>query len=258
MKTEFIEDINAPYGFTIEPKDKKEFKKTEYQMHLDTSYIRFSIWAFDRCIQYLFDKNRNFIPWKQRQKEIENFPIEEKIFGNGYKVVRNREVKVCDDEFEDGREYIVDTLFLNDNFQTSKTEIELYPINKIYDEWINHIKQRENWDKKRVINREKYLNSQTAKNERLDILYEEVSIKVALLAYHPMVRDSDELANFPNYDYYLQSYFSKIQAKKEMYIEYLKAYCEALRENVIEDISFEEEDKFIKEQCKLANIRIKE
>ena len=149
-------------------------------------------------------------------------------------------------------------MFLNDNFQTSKTEIELYPINKIYDEWINHIKQRENWDKKRVINREKYLNSQTAKNERLDILYEEVSIKVALLAYHPMVRDSDELANFPNYDYYLQSYFSKIQAKKEMYIEYLKAYCEALRENVIEDISFEEEDKFIKEQCKLANIRIKE
>lgn len=256
MDFEFIEDISAPYGFTIEPKDKKSFKKTECQMHLNTTYIRFSIWAYDRCIQYLFDKKRNFVSWEERKKEIESLPVKEKIFENGYKIVRNREVKVCDDEFEDGREYIVDTLFLDDNFQTSKTEIELYPINKIYDEWINHLEQRENWDKKRVTNKEKYLNPQTPKNERLDILYEEVSTKVALLAYHPMVRESDELENFPNYDYYLESYFSEVEEKEENYIEYLKAYCEALRENVIDDISFEDETKFIKEQCKIVSIKI--
>lgn len=35
-----IEDTNAPYGFRVEPKDKKDFKNTKYEMHLDTSYVR--------------------------------------------------------------------------------------------------------------------------------------------------------------------------------------------------------------------------
>jgi hypothetical protein len=253
MELEFIEDKNIFYGFTIEPKDKTTFQKTEFQLHLDTSYIRFSIWVYGRCIQYLFDKNKNHIFWEQREKEIENFPIEEKYFVNGFKVIRSREVKVCDDEHKDGREYIVDRLYQNDEFQTSSTEIDLFPIDKIYDEWINHLNQRENWDNKRVLNKKKYLNPQTPKIERLAILHEEVSCEVAMLAYHPMVRDSDDLIDYPNYDIYLKSYFSKVEDKEANYIDYLKAYCEALRENIIDDMDDKEEEKFIEKYSKKAN-----
>lgn len=73
-----IEDTNAPYGFRVEPKDKKDFKNTKYEMYLDISYVRMWIDIQDRYFLFLFDKNKNFISWKQRQKECENFTVKKK------------------------------------------------------------------------------------------------------------------------------------------------------------------------------------
>lgn len=252
MDLKFLEETNAPYGFTLEPKDKKSFKKTEYQIHLDTSYVRFSIWVYDRCIQYLFDKHKNHISWEQREKEIENLPVEEKVFDDGYKVVRTREVKIVDDK--DGREYIVDTLYLNDEFQTSKTEIELFPMDKIYIEYTNVRKSQDEYRKKRETNQALYLDPNTSKEKRIKILYEEVACDTAMLAYHPMVRDSDELYDMRDYKKYLEYYYSKVPNIEENYIEYLKAYFTGLRENVIDDIEGEEELEIIKQLCKEANL----
>jgi hypothetical protein len=145
MKYKIIEDKNTPFGFSIEPDDKKTFEKIKYQMHLDSSYVRFSIWIYSRCIHYLFDKHKNHITWEQRQKEISTIPIEEKVFDDGYKVVRKREIKLGDDEFNDGREYIVDILYLNEKFETSKREIELYPMDKIYNDYIEVRKSQDSY-----------------------------------------------------------------------------------------------------------------
>lgn len=255
MDLEFLDDINTPYGFRVEPKNKKDFEKVQMQIHLDSSYVHFSIWAYSRCIHYLFDENRNLISWKQRKKEIENFPIKEQIFEDGYKVVRTREVKVCNDEYEDGREYIVDTLYLNDEIQTSKTEIDLFPMNKIYIEYTNVRKSQDEYRLKRETNQALYLDSNTSKEKRIEILYEEISCQTAMLAYHFMARDSDELYYMRDYKKYLDYYYSKVPNKEENYIEYLKAYFAGLRENVIDDIASVEELEIIKQKCEEANLK---
>lgn len=251
---EIIKDTNAPYGFRVEPKDKRDFKNTKYEMHLDTSYVRMWIDMQDRYFLFLFDKNKKYLSWEQRKKECENFPLEEQIFEYGYKVVRTREVKVCNDEYEDGREYVVDILYLNDEFQTSKSEINLFPMDKIYNEWIEYIKQKDKYRLQRETNHKKYLDPNTLKTERIRILYEEVGCDVAMLAYHPMVRDSKQLVNMANYEEYKKLYYSKVPNKEENYIEYLKAYCEGLRESAIDDIEGEQELEFIGKKCKDAQI----
>lgn len=251
---EIIKDTNAPYGFRVEPKDKRDFKNTKYEMHLDTSYVRMWIDMQDRYFLFLFDKNKNFISWKQRQKECENFTVEEKIFEDGYKVIREREVKIIDEKYSDGREYIVDTLYLNNKFKTSKREIDIFPIDKIYNDYTNIRKNQEEYRLKRQTNQARYLDSNTFKQERIEILYEELACHVAMLAYHPMARDSDMLVDMTNYEEYEKLYYSKVPNKNENYIEYLKAYYEGLRASAIDDIAGEEELKLIKQKCKEANL----
>lgn len=77
---------------------------------------------------------------------------------------------------------------------------------------------------------------------------------MAMLAYHPMVRDSKQLVNMANYEEYKKLYYSKVPNKEENYIEYLKAYCEGLRESAIDDIEGEQELEFIGKKCKDAQI----
>lgn len=254
MNYKFIDSKKAPYKFLIEPLDKKGYKGTKAQMHLDTPYVRMWVDTKDRYFLFLFDKHRNHISWEQRKKEIENIPTEEKQFDDGYKVVRKREIKLGNDEFDDGREYIVDTLYLNDKFETSRTEIELYPMDKIYTEYIKVRKSQNEYRKKRETNQTKYLNENTSKEERIKILYEEVACQTAMLAYHPMLRDSDALFDMRDYEEYKKLYFSNVPNKEKNYIEYLKAYFSGLRESAIDDIEGDEELKIIKEKCKEAKL----
>ncbi len=166
--------------------------------------------------------------------------------------MRKREVKIVDDE--DGREYIVDTLYLNDEFQTSKTEIELFPLDKIYTEYTNVRKSQDKYRKKRETNQALYLDPNTSKEKRVEILYEEVACDTAMLAYYFMARDSDELFDMRDYKKYLEYYYSKVPNIEENYIEYLKAYFAALRESAIDDIEGVEELEIIKQLCKEANL----
>lgn len=252
MKYKFVDNKIAPYKFSIEPLDNKGYKGTKAQMHLDTSYVRMWVDTKERYFLFLFDKNKNHISWKQREKEIENLPVEEKVFDDGYKVVRKREIKIVDDK--DGREYIVDTLYLNDEFQTSKTEIELFSMDKIYTEYTNVRKSQDEYRKKRETNQALYLDPNTSKKKKIEILYEEVACQTAMLAYHFMARDSDELFDMRDYKKYLEYYYSKVSNIEENYIEYLKAYFAALRENIIDDIEGVEELEIIKQLCKEANL----
>lgn len=252
LKYKFINSKTAPYKFLIEPLDKKGYKGTKAQMHLDTPYVRMWVDTKERYFLFLFDKHKNHISWEQRKKEIENIPVEEKVFDDGYKVVRKREVKIVDDE--DGREYIVDTLYLNDEFQTSKTEIEFFPMDKIYMEYTNVRKSQDEYRKKRETNQALYLDFNTSKEKKIEILYEEVACQTAMLAYHFMARDSDELFDMRDYKKYLEYYYSKVPDVEENYIEYLKAYFAALRENVIDDIEGKKELEIIKQKCKEANL----
>lgn len=254
MNYKFIDSKTAPYKFSIEPLDKKGYKGTKAQMHLDTPYVRMWVDIKERYFLFLFDKHRNHISWEQRKKEIENIPTEEKQFDDGYKVVRKREVKLGNDEFDDGREYIVDTLYLNDEFQSSKTEIELFPMDKIYTEYTNVRKSQDEYRLKREINQSLYLDFNTSKDKRIEILYEEVACQTAMLAYHFMARDSDELFDMRDYKKYLEYYYSKVPNIEENYIEYLKAYFAGLRESAIDDIEGVEELEIIKQLCKEANL----
>lgn len=157
-------------------------------------------------------------------------------------------------KFEDAREYIVDTLYLNDEFQTSKTEIELFPMDEIYNDYIKIRKSQDSYAEERRTNQAKYLDENTGKEERIKILYEEVACQTAMLAYHPMVRDSDALFDMRDYEEYKKLYFSNVPNKEKNYIEYLKAYFSGLRESAIDDIEGDEELKIIKEKCKEAKL----
>lgn len=254
MKYKFIDSKKAPYKFLIEPLDRKGYNWTKAEMHLDTPYVRMWIDTKDKMFLFLFDKHRNPISWEQRQKEIEKLPIEEKVFEDGYKVIRKREIKFFNDEYKDGREFIIDTLYLNDKWETSESEIELYPMDKIYIDYTNVRKSQEEYRLKRETNQALYLDPNTSKEKRIEILYEELACHTAMLAYHFMARDSDELVDMRNYEKYLKYYYSKVPNKEENYIDYLKAYFAGLRESIIDDIEGEEELRIIKQKCIEANL----
>lgn len=254
VKIKFIEDKNAPYGFSIEPIDKSNYKKTTYKMHLDTKYVRMSLWMDSMCISYLFDKNKNYISWKQREKEIGGKERTKELV-DGYKVVRQRKINFSkDDYYENGVEYFLDTLYHKNRYQLAKRYYEITPMQSIYEEMIASNKDRQLCIDTRKANEKKYLDPKTSKEERIKILDEEVGYLVGIYAYHFMVRDTDKLVNLPNYDEYEKLYFSKIDNKKEYYIEYLKAYCRALRDCAIDDIEGEKEMEFIKNKCQEANL----
>ena len=139
-------------------------------------------------------------------------------------------------------------------FEQSQRYYELTPIETIYEEFNEFNNKRKEWHNKRETNEEKYLNPKTSKEEKIEILDDEVGCLVGMLAYHPMVRDADELINLANYEEYEKRYFSKLENKEENSIDYLKAYCSNLRDCCVDDIEDDSEIKFIKDKCKKANL----
>lgn len=53
MNYKFIDSKTAPYKFSIEPLDKKGYKGTKAQMHLDTPYVENVGW-YKREIFFIF------------------------------------------------------------------------------------------------------------------------------------------------------------------------------------------------------------
>jgi hypothetical protein len=254
LSIEFIHDISTPFGFLVVPVDKSSFKGTIACMHLDTPYARMSISVFDRYIMYLFDKDRRLITWAERAKEIENFPVEEKYFGDGYKVVRQREVKFFPESFDDGREFLIDSLYFEGVYQYGKTEIEITPIETVYEKYLEIRKSQDDYKLRRASNEAKYLSPETSSMERCEILFVEVACEVAMYTYHPMLREGDEMAVFTEYATYLGKYFSKVEEPENTYIDYLQAYCYGLRESAAGDLKGDAEIEFIKNTCKKANL----
>jgi len=256
MKTvwrfEFRDDPTSPCGFVAFP-DNIIVKSIETKAHLDTPYFRMVIDTKERYLNYLFDKDRNFISWKQRKKEVEKLSIEVKTCDDGFYVERKREVGIAkDDEMLDGREYIIDMGYQNNDFLGSKREIEIIPIGVVCQEFRKYQLSRDRYKKQREENEKAYLDPKTPHKERLRLLYEEVSVFVAMYAYHPMMRDSDRVASLPKYEEYEKLFFSKVPDKEENYVEYLRAYCTALEENAVDEV--EDVESFVKKQCKDAGL----
>lgn len=254
MDYEFKDDENAPFGFRVEPCDKTSYEKTDICMHLDSAYVRMSIWVYSRCIHYLFNENRDFISWEQRAKEVESITSFESVFEEGYRVKRSREVVFGHDEHHDGREYIIDTLYQGKSFLKQNREIDNVPIEKVYEAYLEYKRSQHAFHTRRRDNQAVYLDSKTSHEQKIEIMYEEVATDVVLYAYHPMARDSDALTRLADYEVYAQSYFSRVDDKEEHYIEYLKAYCSGLRECAVEDLEAEEERAFIEQKCKKAGL----
>jgi hypothetical protein len=257
LDLDFREDETTPFGFTVTPKDTSTFKKTEVCMHLDSPYVRMSIWGQGRCINFLFDKNKNHISWEQRTIEVESFPPEEKLFGVDYKVIRTRCV-IPTSESNGGTEYCADILYYQDT-RIACSQSDIVPIQTIYEKHLEDVKKsslqkKSLYEQKRIKNKELYLNPKTPRADRMEILYEEVGCEVATLGYHFMVRDSEALFNSRNYAEYCSSYFSKVENPEENYIDYLKAYFYGLREAALDDIEGDKELDLIKQLCKDANL----
>lgn len=251
----FQKDITAPYGFVAYPSCLK-VKSIEAKMHLDTPYVRMVIETKERYLNYLFDKDRNHIPWEQRKEEIKDLPTEIKTYDDGFRVERSREIMTGEgDALLDGREHIVDRVYKKEHFLGNKREIELAPIDDVCEEVRNIQYSKKRFANKREENEIAYLDPFTPKEKRLEILYEEVSSLVAMYAYHFMVRDADKLASLPEYEEYLKLYFSHVPNKEENYIDYLKAYCAAVEENVVDEI--EDKDAFVREYCHKAGLSYK-
>ena len=259
MKTDevfaFRDDPSAPYGFVAYPK-YLIVKSVKAKMHLDTSYVRMVIETEERYLNYLFDKERNYIPWEQRREEIKALPTEIKTYDDGFRVERSREIRISEgDVLPNGREHIVDRVYEKEHFCGYRDEIELIPIDDVCEEVRNIQHSNERFSQRREANEIAYLDPSTPKEKRLKILYEEVSSLVAMYAYHFMARDADKLESLPEYEEYLKLYFSHVPNKEENYIDYLKAYCAALEENILEEI--EDVEAFVREYCNKAGISYK-
>jgi hypothetical protein len=253
----FIDDESTPFGFTVVPKDTSTYKKTEVCKHMDSPYVRMTIWVQGRYINFLFDKNKNHISWEQRTKEVENFSPEEKLFGVGYKVIRTRCV-IPISESNGGTEYCGDILYYQET-QIASSKSDLVPIQKIYEKHLEDVQnsslqKKSLFAQKRIKNKELYLDIKTPHADRMAILYEEVGCEVATLGYHFMARDNEALFNLRNYTEYCSGYFSKIENSEENYIDYLRAYFYGLREAALEDNEGDEELELIKHICKEANL----
>lgn len=254
VEIEFVEEQDAPYGFSIEPVDKSNYKKTTYEVHLDTKYVRMQLWMDNRCVCYLFDEHKNHVPWKQRESEIDSEEEIEAAFQK-YRVVRVREVSFVEDGYyDDGAEYFSDTLYFKKRYQCSKRYYVAVPMSTLYEEVMERDRLTRENNRAREENEKKYLNPKTSKEDRLKILNDAVRVLVAAYAYHFMLKDSNGLENFPNYSEYERLYFSEVENKEDYYIEYLRAYYRALRDCCIDDIEGEKEVEAIRAKCKEANL----
>ena len=249
---EFRDDPTAPYGFIAYPK-YLIVKNVEAKMHLDTPYVRIVIETKERYLNYLFDKDRNHIPWEQRKEEIKDLPTVIKTYDDGFRVERSREIMIGEgDALPDGREHIIDMVYEREHFLGSKREIELIPVDDVCEEVRNIQYSKKRFANKREENEIAYLDPFTPKEKRLEILYEEVAVLVGMYAYHFMVRDADKLVALREYEEYLKLYFSRVPNKEENYIDYLKAYITALEENAVDEI--EDEEAFVRKYCNKAGI----
>ena len=257
MKFEFITSSKNPYRFSVRPPLGEKLRYTDEKIHLDTDYLLIGFMYENFYVKYLFDKNKNYIPWKQRAKEVENSPDEKKQLENGFFVKRNREVLYGFD-YENGGELIIDRLYENKSDKyTIRTErrSEVTGITEIYQEYLADIKSREEHAGRRKRNQEIYLAPKTSQEDRLKILQEEVERYIWIFAYHFQFRGTDTLEKFAEYSEYEKYYFSQVENKKQMYVEFLKCYLDGFASAALDEYSTDEKERFIKEKCEKYGVK---
>ncbi len=151
MKFEFIASSKNPYSFSVKlPLDEK-LRYTDEKIHLDTDYLLIGFMFENFYVKYLFDKDKNYIPWKQRAKEVENLLDEKKQLEKGFFVKRSREV-VHGFDYENGGELIIDRLYENKNDKypiRTERRSEITGITEIYKDYLAGIKSREEYEARR-------------------------------------------------------------------------------------------------------------
>ncbi len=72
---------------------------------------------------------------------------------------------------------------------------------------------------------------------------------IGTFAYHFQFRGTDALEEFAEYSEYEKYYFSQVENKKQMYVEFLKCYLDGFEGAALDEYSADEKEQFIKEKC---------
>lgn len=110
--------------------------------------------------------------------------------------------------------------------------------------------------KKQLDNESIYLNLETPLEKKLSIMCEEVYLIFLNKSRWDNVSSDDKSTRYEvsEYDFYLDTFLSKIENKKEMYIEYLKCYTKNLSEVIFCPEEIPNEYEFIKKKCIEVNL----
>ncbi len=104
----------------------------------------------------------------------------------------------------------------------------------------------------RLIDREIYLNPKTPIEKKLQIMYKEVEHCFANACRWDREGHKTRY-EIANYDYYLDTFLSKIENKDDMYVEYLKIYLDVLSNPFFDEL-IPPKYEFIEEKLKSVNL----
>lgn len=249
----FIPSCESPYGFSlIHP---KEFKKedTRYEeMHSDTQYISVNFTRHTKNGQvhtnFLFDKDKNHITWKEREKQIKGV-VQTKEFKDGYKVVRTREINFHS-EYEQTNDILYKDGKIIHKSDSLATSGEWGEIDHIYASHINEI-ERLNEKEQERLEKVNHILSLELKEQQKYIGDEVIYLAMMSIFYGP-VRDGGPLKKVP-YSYFKNQYKElDDELFNQLFIYALTVF--ALVQNESEGYKDVDVEKYVQTEALMLNI----
>lgn len=251
---DFVPSIESPYGFSL--LHPKEFKKedTRYEsFHSDTQYICIHFTRHTKKGQihknFLFDKDKNYISWKQRENQIKG-KVETKEFEDGYKVLRTREIN-----FEREYEQTNDILYKDEKLITTKkslaTDGDYGQIDYLYTRYIDGIQEEIEKENKRLSDVKHILSLDLS--EQKNIIGDEVIYQTMMSIFFGPVRGCGPLKTV-TYDY-LKNKYQELDNKlfNQLYIHSLTVF--ALVQNESECYSGVDVEKYVYNEALKLNLK---
>ena len=202
----FIPSLESPFGFTL--KYPKEFKKddTRYEeKHSDTQYICVNFTRHTKNGQihknFLFDKDKNYLTWKQREKQIKG-KVETKEFEDGYKVIRTREINF-QSEYEQTNDILYKDGKIIKRSESLASSGRWGEIDNIYTSYIEDIQEEIDKENERLEEIKHILSLKL--QEQKNFIGDEVIYLAMMSIFYGPVREGGPLKKVP-YSYFKNKY----------------------------------------------------
>ena len=213
---DFVPSIESPYGFTIKAPINFPKENGHTNIHSDTELLSIEFYKNTKKGQihknFLFDKDKNYITWKDREKQIKG-KVETKDFEDGYKVVRTREIN-----FKSEYEQTNDTLYKDEKIIHTSNSLATSgrwgKIDNIYTNYIDEIQRLDENEQERLENI-KHILSLDLIEQKKHIESEIIHIMMKFIFYGP-IRDAGPL--------------------KEVNVAYFKSQYNELEHNLYEEL----------------------